>query len=188
MEAKLKQPIRPRTRTQIVDNGVDVDLKAEEPASPPVPLGLKVKKRAVGAAISGIERLLTQQDLESDGAKKIFLAQYDEIIEENEELQSFRDWYYEAEMERAVLREQLTAAREGIAKDGFMLALSGVLITLGLALPSLFTTSQTVVQHGVSVVENQPAPGVWTVMVVLIVCGALCLTFPVSRALRSGAK
>lgn len=58
-------------------------------------------------ALSRLKRELTDEELNSSGVPKLLLDSLERAEEENAELKSFRDKYYESDKQKAILGEKL---------------------------------------------------------------------------------
>jgi hypothetical protein len=81
-------------------------------------------------ALSKVRRELTDKELTSAGVIRMLVAEGDRLEKEVDELRRYRDRYYEAEKQRAILAQRLKVS---VAAD----VVFGVCLTVGAALVSI---------------------------------------------------
>ena len=89
-------------------------------------------------AFAKVRRELSEEELSSPGAQRFLLDELEQLEEELDDLERYRDLYYAADKERAVLSEKLKVQ---VAAD----VVFGVCLTIGAALvgiaPALWANS-----------------------------------------------
>jgi serine phosphatase RsbU (regulator of sigma subunit) len=79
------------------------ELQPEETGASPSPL----PENKVGRALSRLKRELTDEELATPGVTKMLLEELERRRDENSELQSFRDRFYNADKELSIANEKL---------------------------------------------------------------------------------
>lgn len=103
-----------------------------EPADKePVAQGLPTQESFKPAtALSGIRRDLTDEELTSPGARKLLIDRLDQMEVRLIELRGFRDKFYEADKQVAVLKEKAMKDWAGEILYGVALSMGAVLVGL----------------------------------------------------------
>lgn len=83
------------------------------------------------AALASLPRELSTEDLDSPGSRKILLAQFDKLTEDAQELEKYKTLFFEADKERAVLKESIKGYSVNSTKSAIGIALGGLLCSIG---------------------------------------------------------
>lgn len=94
-------------------------------------VGDPVVKRRGRSAFASISRQVTDDDLAHSGVQRVLLDYMDQLVEETDELRSYRDRYHAADKEAAIVKTQLAESRQRKKMEEL---LGGIGLTIGGAL------------------------------------------------------
>jgi hypothetical protein len=100
------------------------DVQPDESGA--IPVAPSPKK--TGKALENVSRALTDDELASSGARKMLLEELGRLTDENSDLRSYRDRFYDAEKRLGILQEKLKPTRSIDILSGGCILVGGLMI------------------------------------------------------------